>query len=224
VNRTKLVGALAASTCLLVWFGCSGRQNRPIPTIGSLPQEEVQSVGSARYDVAQGGQIEIYHQGYGVRNVQGVPVGTMRIQISVRNDGASPIRNVQGVPVGTMRIQISVRNDGASPIQLDASQTHLVDSRGDTLNLGALRRDSQPTPSLVEVESGSHAQVDLFFDLPKGYSFEKVDNFRVYWGHLTGGVRTATETLFVRKDPGNMYWVDGRGKKRPYRYFMAVKV
>lgn len=199
MKHTKLVGALAASTFLLTWFGCSGRRDRPVPTIGSLPQQDSQAVGSARYEVAAGGHMEIYHQGYGVRSVQ-------------------------GVPVGTMRIQVSVRNDGAEAIQFDASLTHLVDSRGDTLSLGALRRDGQPTPSLVEVEPGSHAQVDLFFDLPLGYSLAKVENFRVYWGHRASGVRTATETLFVRKDPNNMFWVDGRGKKRPLRYFMAVKV
>ena len=199
MKRSKLIGAMAASTFLLTWFGCSGRQDRPVPAVASLPQQDAQAVGSARYQVAEGGQIEIYHQGYGVRSVQGVPVGTMRIQISARNDGDAPIR-------------------------FDAGHTHLVDSQGDTLNLGALRRDGQPSPSLVEVEPGSHAQVDLFFDLPRGYSLSKVENFRVYWGHQADGVRTATETLFVRKDPDNMFWTDGRGKKRPYRYFMAVKV
>lgn len=156
-------------------------------------------MGSALYQVGQGGKIEIYHQGYGVRNVQ-------------------------GVPVGTLRIQVSVRNDGTVPLQLRTGETHLVDSRGDTLPLGAVRREGQPSTSVLEVGPGTHSQVDLFFDLPGGYPLEKVENFRIYWGYQMGDERVATETLFLRKDPSNMFWVDGRGKKRPYRYFMAVKV
>jgi hypothetical protein len=170
-----------------------------MPTLSSLPSQEGQSAGGVSYSLSGGGKIEIYHQGYGVRNVQ-------------------------GIPVGTLRIQVSVRHDGAQPLVLQAGETHLVDNRGDTLPLGSIHRDGQPTTSVLEVQPGSHAQIDLFFDLPAGYAMSKVDNFRIYWGYDLEGKRVATETLFLRKDPENMYWLDGRGKKRPYRYFMAVKV
>lgn len=198
VRTLKAAGALMGASLVALVAGCSGRGPAALPTISSLPEEESQAVGSATYRFGDDGQIEIYHQGYGVRSVQGVPVGTMRIQVSVKNQGPAPLK-------------------------LNAGETHLVDNRGDTLVLGALQRDGQPTTSVVEVDPGSHAQVDLFFDLPESYAMEKVDNFRIYWGYQLASARVATETLFLRKDPGNMYWVDGRGKKRRYRYFMAVK-
>jgi hypothetical protein len=187
------------SVAAMMMTGCSSRGPQALPTISSLPQQDSQAVGSARYATPGEGQIEIYHQGYGARSVGGVAVPTLRIQVSVRNSGAAPM----------------VFAGGAS---------HLVDNRGDTLHLGAMKRDGQPTTTKVEVEAGQHAQIDLFYDLPANYAMEKVENFRIYWGYQDSSDSVSTETLFVRKDPENMYWVDRRGKKRGYRYFMAVKV
>ncbi len=182
----------------LMAVGCSSRGPSSPPSVTALPQQDAQSAGSAKYEVEGGGSIEIYHQGYGVRKAQGVPLGTLRIQLSVRSEGEQSIR-------------------------LNAGEVHLVDNRGDSLPLGAMKRDGQPTPSVVEVDGGSHAQLDLFFDLPKNYPMDRIQNFRIYWGYQGAGNKVSTETMFVRKDPENMYWIDGRGKKRRYRYFMAVK-
>ncbi len=182
---------------LPISFGCSGRKT-PVQVISAVPQQDRQAVGSAVYPIGAGGKAEIYHQGYGVRKVHGV-----------------------GVPC--LRIQLSAENDGPDKVSILAGEAKLVDNRGDTLLLGAVERDGEPTPSVVDLEAGSHGQLDLFFDLPQGYDMNRVENFRIYWGCKVGGQASMHDTLFVRKDPQNMYWIDERGRRVAYRYYMAVK-
>lgn len=177
--------------------GCAAHQGS-MPMLSSLPQQDRQAVGSAVYPLEDGGKVEIYHQGYGVRSVQGVAVPTLRIQVSVENQGGAPL---------TFR----------------AADTKLVDNRGDTLAFSDLRLDGQPTSSQVEIPAGGHAQLDLFYDLPASYAMDRVDNFRVFWSYARGEASVSEETMFVKADPKGMFFEDGRGKKKGFRYFMAVK-
>lgn len=195
MSRKGALAVIAMTGATLV--GCSGHKVS-VPAVSALPQQDRQAVGSAHYDLEPGGGVEIYHQGYGVRNVQ-------------------------GVPIPTLRIQVSVENDGSTPMVVKAGDTKLIDSLGDTLSFSAALRDGQPTNSLPEVAPGEHAQFDLFYDLPAGYDMARVESFRCYWGWQRGAEATNEETLFVRKDPENMFWRDERGRRQPYRYFMAVK-
>lgn len=198
MSRSRIPRLLPVLAASLVLAGCGARGPRALPTVTSLPQQDAQSPGSAKYAIAPGGHVEVYHQGYGVRKAQGLAIPSMRIQVSVDNKGDK-----------TMIFK--------------GGESHLVDNRGDTLVLAAIQVNGQPSSSQVEIEPGSHRQIDLLYDLPPSYPLEKVDTFRTYWSYDLGGVKGTEGTMFVRKDPSNMFFEDARGKKHAYRYFMAVK-
>ena len=121
--------------------GCGSRRdsNYVKPSISSLPVQDGQSLGSAKYQIPKDlgdGRFEVYYQGYGVRRVS------------------------DSWPQPSLRIQISCDNTSSEPLLFDTAQSHLVDNRGDVLRCSAAKRDGVPAESFEEVRPHSHAQFD----------------------------------------------------------------
>ncbi len=198
---------LAAVMCCgtLLWSGCGGarRPHDAAPTLHSIPVQGRQKALSAVYPLAEDvrpeqGHVEIYFQGLGRRRVGRAWVTTMRLQVSVFND--------------TDR-----------PLSFDTLESHVVDNRGWILHCSRAMRDGRPAETFETVLPHSHAQFDLFFDLPADYPLEHVENFRVYWRWKLGDEKCARSTLFVRQPLKEVGYRGRDGRFHPYVYFMAVK-
>lgn len=198
------VGAVATVAVLgAALVGCGGGARTPYvkPSVYSLPVQDGQKIGSAKYPfpaAVGAGRMEVYYQGYGVRKVA-------------------------GYPQPSLRIQVSCENDSDAPVAFDTAQSHIVDNRGDVLRCGGANRDGAPAESFEEVRPHTHAQFDLFFDLPATYPMEKLESFRAYWRYKAGERVVAENTNFIRQDVKNILYRDRDGTLRPHDYFLAVR-
>ena len=201
--KKTLSGVLIAALFSVIVVGCGGSGNTYIkPTIASLPVQDGQAMGSAKYPFAPTigpGRFEVYYQGYGVRKVSG------------------------SWPQPSLRIQVSCENSSNEAIVFDTAQSHLVDNRGDVLRCSGAKRDGALAESFEEVRPHSHAQFDLFYDLKKGYPLEKLENFKVYWRYKGGNQIGNHSTMFVKHPAKRFMYRDEGGNLRNCEYYMAIQ-
>ena len=203
MNKT-LLAFIALAFISMVVVGCGGgsRQTYLKPTIASLPVQDGQALGSAKYAFKPeigAGRFEVYYQGYGVRKVSG------------------------SWPQPSLRVQVSCENSSNNSIIFDTADSHIVDNRGDVLRCSGAKRDGGRADSFEEVRPHSHAQFDLFYDLKKGFPLEKLENFKVYWRYKGGEHINNHYTMFVKQPAKRMKYRDESGKLRNCDYFMAIQ-
>ncbi len=203
-NKIMRYEILLLLISVAVLSGCSGgtRKTYVKPSISSLPVQDGQALGSAKYSFPANmgaGRFEVYYQGYGVRKVS------------------------NSWPQPSLRIQVSCENDSDNVVIVDTTESHIIDNRGDVLRCSGAKRDGAPADSFEEVRPHSHAQFDLFYDLRKNYALSKVENFKVYWRYKGGQQSVANSTMFVRQRVADMLYRDRAGKTRQHDYFMAVQ-
>ena len=187
-----------------IMSGCGARRNDDYvkPSISSLPVQDGQALGSAKYPVpesAGSGRFEVYYQGYGVRKVS------------------------NSWPQPSIRIQISCENSSDHSLLFDTSSSHIVDNRGDVLRCSGSNRDGAPAESFEEILPHSHGQFDLFYDLKQGYPLEKLESFKVYWRYKGNEQAVANNTMFVRYPAKKVLYRDENGKTKSFDYFMAIQ-
>jgi hypothetical protein len=188
----------------MIMSGCGARKNETYvkPSISSLPVQDGQALGSAKYPLAASigeGRFEVYYQGYGVRKVS------------------------DSWPQPSIRIQISCENSSDETLLFDTSSSHIVDNRGDVLRCSGAKMDGALAESFAEVRPHSHSQFDLFYDLKQGYPLEKLESFKVYWRYKGGEQSVANHTMFVRYPAKKMLYRDENGKSQSFDYFMAIQ-
>ena len=194
---------IALSSAFLM-AGCGARRQETYvkPSISSLPVQDGQALGSAKYpfpaSIGQG-RFEVYYQGYGVRKVS------------------------NSWPQPSIRIQISCDNSSDKILQFDTSSTHIVDNRGDVLRCSGAKMDGAPADSFAEIRPHSHAQFDLFYDLKQGYPLEKLESFKVYWRYKGGEQAAGHSTMFIRYPAKKMLYRDENGRTKSFDYFMAIQ-